>query len=133
MYTHYPMNAQPTYMQQANIYGNPYQQRLEALTQQQAQQQSPQSNAQFIMVDGIEAARNTAVMPGQIRWMMNNDGSVMYVKAVDMTGAVAMRVLNLVEVTPDMQQKPGKEYAPMDRLIEIEHRIDALEQKGTTE
>lgn len=66
MYTHYPMNAQTPYMQQASIYGNPYQQRLEAITQQQAQQQSPQSNAQFVMVDGIEAARNTAVMPGQI-------------------------------------------------------------------
>lgn len=42
MYTHYPMNAQTPYMQQASIYGNPYQQRLEAITQQQAQQQSPQ-------------------------------------------------------------------------------------------
>ena len=37
MYTHYPMNAQTPYMQQASIYGNPYQQRLEAITQQQAE------------------------------------------------------------------------------------------------
>lgn len=97
---------------------------------------SPQTNADFIMVGSADEAWATQVQPGQIRWMMRNDGQYIYVKAVNDAGQISKRIVRTID---EQENAPMIDCSPNDkavvetlvaRLAEVESRLNALEKSG---
>ncbi|MGN0107282.1 MAG: hypothetical protein ACI4A5_06265 [Hominilimicola sp.] len=97
---------------------------------------SPQSNADFIMVSSADEAWATQVQPGQIRWMMRNDGQYIYVKAVNDAGQISKRIVRTID---EQETSSVTDYSPNEkaavetltaRLAEVENRLNALEKSG---
>lgn len=69
--------------------------------------QSKRSNADWIYVNGVQGARAQIVQPGCEAWMMDNNESLIYYKAVDLMGQPTFKSYRMLDVTPQ-----GATYAP---------------------
>lgn len=68
---------------------------------QQTAQPTQNQNVDWIHVSGIEGAKNQIVQPGQIAWMMDNNGPYIYVKSVNKFGSPEFRAFFIQEAPKD--------------------------------
>lgn len=118
-YPQYPQRPQPA-MQQP-LYGQP------------ARPQQPRTNADWVPVNGIQGAREQMVQAGCSCWMMDNNDSIIYYKAVDEIGKPTLRAFRLTEVpAEDAAQQPAPQIDP-SQFVSREEFAPLLEKMNRLE
>lgn len=105
-----------------------------------AQQQiQPQTNVNWIYVNGIQGARDHIVQPGQTAWMMDNNDPVIYVKAVDMMGSTTFKAMlltdyNISNPPQNVQQSAvdTSQFVKADDFDKLSARMGELESRLST-
>lgn len=105
----------------------------------QQQQVQPQTNVNWIYVNGIQGARDHIVQPGQTVWMMDNNEPVIYVKAVDMMGSTTFKAMlltdyNISNSSQNVQQSAvdTSQFVKTDDFDKLSARIGELENRLST-
>lgn len=86
----------------------------------------PQTNVQWIYVNGLDGARSQIVEPGRTAWMMDNNDPVLYVKAVDGMGSATLKAFRLEEIPDSPKPERTDIYATKDDLKAISDKLDQL-------
>lgn len=128
-----------TYSQQFNPYQNDilgsYQYGMPStpyMPQYQQQQNAvSNTNVDWIYVNGVDGAKNQIVQPGHIRWMMDNNQPIIYVKAVDTMGSVTLKCFNIFEFDPNATVSKEKtvEYATKEEVDKIKEILSRLQNE----
>lgn len=91
-------------------------------------QSQPQSNVSWAYVNGLEGARAQIVQPGQTSWMMDNNDSIIYVKAVDSMGTASLKAFRLTEISNTAAtQSHDADYVKREELDEIRKKLEMIE------
>jgi len=91
----------------------------------------PQTNVQWVYVNGFDGARSQIVQPGNTAWMMDNNDSIIYVKTVDTMGTAVLKGFRLTEISQQTQDPPAEhtQYAKQTDMDSILKRLTALENE----
>ena len=83
--------------------------------------QMPQTNVNWIRVNGIESAKSQVVPPNSTMWFMNTNEPIFYVKTADNLGVSTIKAYRFEEITSDTKETRS-EYVTKE---EIENIIEA--------
>lgn len=59
----------------------------------------------YAFVNGLDGARNYAIMPNQTMMLMDNDNPVCFMKSADSTGKTSLKCFKLVEISEKELEK----------------------------
>lgn len=129
-YQNYPYgNIQP----QQPVYQQPNQQ----MQQQQTPPQQPQySNNFYSVVNGLEGAKQYAMLPNQTMLLMDSNKPILYKKTANGLGQTSIECFKMVSISEQEvlgnaqpQQQTNLEYATKEELNALNKRFDSLVDK----
>lgn len=129
-YQNYPYgNIQP----QQPVYQQPNQQ----MQQQQTPPQQPQYNNNFYsVVNGLEGAKQYAMLPNQTMLLMDSNKPILYKKTANGLGQTSIECFKMVSISEQEvlgnaqpQQQTNLEYATKEELNALNKRFDSLVDK----
>lgn len=117
-------------MQQIQPYNTmqPYFDRLQNLQQKQ-QSQFPQSNVNWIQVNGIDGAKSQIVQQGQTLWMMDNNDKIFYIKSVDNVGSANLKMFRFEEIDGNAIQQNSSTIIAKDEYESLKNEINDLRKE----
>lgn len=116
----------PRYMQPQN----PYERRLDMMDRDRRQ---PQTNVNWIPVNGYEDVRSIMVQPGATVWAMDNNDPIFYVKTADQMGVCTIDAYRYERIQAGATPAPqSSEYITRGEYQQLLARIEKMENGGIT-
>ena len=116
----------PRYMQPQN----PYERRLDMMDRDRRQ---PQTNVNWIPVNGYEDVRGIMVQPGATVWAMDNNDPIFYVKTADQMGVCTIDAYRYERIQVGAAPVPQNvDYITRGEYQQLLARIEKMENGGIT-
>lgn len=92
--------------------------------------QQPQSNMQWIRVNGVQGARDVSVPPGGEAWIMDESRPVFYYKAANQMGQSEIKAFRFEEIGLDDTRAnvDTSNFATKEDLAAIHKRLERLDK-----
>lgn len=111
---------------------------LEQSMMKQQQNQQPQTNMDFIIVENIASAQNYIVQKGQTLWFRHSSKPEVYVKTVSMIGEPSFGAYCLTPITEEQNQNQSVQqtenqnvdltnYVPISQFNELQNQVNNMQ------
>lgn len=107
---------------------SPYQDRY--VNMSLGQQQTNNTNMNFLVVENIQKAKEQIVPYGYTMWMRDSNEPYQYIKSVDNVGTPTFKVLKVQDVTEIVdkpQQNNQSNYVPLDLFNSLSLKVEQLD------